>query len=120
MRTVSIVLALSLTLFRFTYSHAIELTSAFAEEITPPVVSVGKSGVAACSIAPVRLSSLEAANDAAKSTRRAGTEAFSPKQGELRIAGACAGSRYTCGDRYPYCCYSENKGYYCRKDAKHC
>jgi hypothetical protein len=117
MRTVSIVLALSLTLFGFTFNHAIELTSAFAEDITPPIVSVGKA--AACS-RPVRVSSLEAPQDTATSTLRAGTEAFSPKQGAVRVAGACAGSRYTCGDRYPYCCYSENRGYYCRKDAKHC
>jgi hypothetical protein len=120
MRKVSIVLALSLMLFRFITSHAIEPTSAFADDIAVPIASVGKAGVAACSITPMRLSSLEDPKDPGKRALQADTEAFSPKQAEVRVAGACAGSRYTCGDRYPYCCYSENRGYYCRKDAKHC
>jgi hypothetical protein len=120
MRTVLIILPLSLALFGITYSHAIGLTCGFAADVIPPIVSIGKDGAGACSITSVRLSSLEAPKDAARSTLRADTEAFSPKRGAVRVAGACAGSRYTCGDRYPYCCYSENRGYYCRKDAKHC
>jgi hypothetical protein len=49
-----------------------------------------------------------------------GEDAAAAKAGETQSGGACGRSGYTCGSRYPYCCYSENKGYYCRQDAKHC
>ncbi len=47
-------------------------------------------------------------------------DAAASKAGEAQSGGACGRSGYTCGPRYPYCCYSENKGYYCRQDARHC
>jgi hypothetical protein len=115
MRKLLIVLALSLSVL---HSHAIGPTSAFSEDAT--AATVGEARVGAPSILPVRLSSLDAAKDAANSTPWAGTKAFSSKREKLQVAGACAGSRYTCGPRYPYCCFSENRGYYCRLDAKHC
>jgi hypothetical protein len=39
---------------------------------------------------------------------------------DAKTGGACGSSGYTCGSRYPYCCYSDAKGYYCRQDARHC
>lgn len=47
-------------------------------------------------------------------------DAAASKAGEAQTSGACGRSGYVCGSRYPYCCYSENKGYYCRQDARHC
>jgi hypothetical protein len=38
----------------------------------------------------------------------------------LIIADRCGASGLSCSNPYPYCCWSQSRGYYCATDISHC